>query len=428
MSPLAIKAQNIIKQYPIDHQRVAYHTMRDSLSDTAKKMLHWVNPRSSQPRTTIDTINALDDVSFDVQKGEIIGIIGRNGAGKSTLLKILSRITKPSSGFAITSGSVGAMLEVGTGFHLELTGRENVYVNGAVLGMRRKEIDQKFDEIIAFSGVEQFLDVPVKRYSTGMQFRLAFSVAAFLQPEILLVDEVLAVGDYAFQKMCLGKMGDVSKDGRTVLFVSHNMNAISQLCPRTIVLDHGSLSFDGKTSEAIDHYLQQSTVAEELNFSIQSQIERFSTDRVIRYESITIMQNSKPIANTIVMNGFELEIEIQYEVFQDTVGLRVFIDLVGKNEILLFRSYHDELSEETLLVKKGRYLSRVTIPRDLLAPKDYELRVLAEEYNRRTCLPESGIRIPITVEANGLANRAYMSAPIRGELAPVFHWQTTSMP
>ena len=424
MSPLAIKAQHLVKQYPINRLQLPYQTLRDTFSTITKTAIQRINFRSPQVQTKVELLNALDDISFDIQKGEIVGIIGRNGAGKSTLLKILSRITKPTRGFAITSGRVGAMLEVGTGFHLELTGRENVYVNGAILGMKRREIDKKFDEIIAFSGVEKFLDMPVKRFSSGMQFRLAFSVAAYLQPDILLVDEVLAVGDFAFQKKCLGKMDDVSKEGRTVLFVSHNMNAITQLCPRTLVLDKGKLSYDGKTMDAIDHYLQQSIVAEDLKFSIQSQIARFSTDPVIHYNSISVTQNSKQIANQIVMNGFDLDLEIRYEVFQDTVGLRVFIDLVGQNETLLFRSYHDELSEESLLVKKGRYCSKVTLPKDLLSPRNYELRILAEEHNRRICIPEAGIRIPISVEANGLANRAYLGAPIRGELAPVLRWHT----
>jgi lipopolysaccharide transport system ATP-binding protein len=427
MNSLAIRTHQLVKKYPVDHQQMAYLTIRDSIAHVAKNALHFVRDRSAMQNASRDFIHALDGISFDVQQGEIVGIIGRNGAGKSTLLKVLSRITKPTSGFAVTSGSVGAMLEVGTGFHLELTGRENVYVNGAILGMRKKEIDRKFDEIIAFSGVEKFLDMPVKRFSSGMQFRLAFSVAAYLQPEILLVDEVLAVGDYAFQKMCLGKMDDVSKAGRTVLFVSHNMNAISQLCPRTLVLDQGKISFDGKTTDAIEHYLHQSTIADELNFNIQSQIERFSTDPVIRYRAISIRQKSKPIIHNIVMNGFDLEIEVQYEVFKDTVGLRLFVDLVSQNETILFRSYHDELSKKTALVKQGRYISRMILPRNLLAPKDYEIRILAEEHNHRICLPEAGIRIPISVEANGLSNRAYLNAPIRGELAPVFRWTTTTI-
>ena len=197
---------------------------------------------------------ALKDVSFDVQPGEVIGIIGRNGAGKSTLLKLLTRITEPTSGEAIINGRVGSLLEVGTGFHPELTGRENVYMNGTILGMKMREIDAKFDEIVAFSELEKFIDTPVKRYSSGMYVRLAFSVAAHLEPEILLVDEVLAVGDAAFQKKCLGKMGDVAKEGRTILFVSHNMNAIQTLCNRGVLLDRGGVAFEGEIAPAISRY------------------------------------------------------------------------------------------------------------------------------------------------------------------------------
>lgn len=206
--------------------------------------------------TDAEILWALRDVSFEVEQGEVVGLIGRNGAGKSTLLKILSRITEPTAGRAFLNGRVGSLLEVGTGFHPELTGRENVYLNGAVLGMRRAEIDQKFDEIVAFSGVERFLDTPVKRYSSGMSVRLAFSVAAHLQPEILLVDEVLAVGDAAFQKKCLGKMGDVAAEGRTVLFVSHNMVAVQNLCRRSIWLQEGQIAADGDTADIVKNYLQ----------------------------------------------------------------------------------------------------------------------------------------------------------------------------
>jgi lipopolysaccharide transport system ATP-binding protein len=215
--------------------------------------------RSSGVRADVehDTLWALRDVSFEVKRGEVVGIIGRNGAGKSTLLKMLARITYPTSGRAVVNGRVGSLLEVGTGFHPELTGRENIYLNGTILGMTKAEVDRKFDEIVDFSGVEKFIDTPVKRYSSGMRVRLAFSVAAHLEPEILLIDEVLAVGDAQFQKKCLGKMGEVAKSGRTVIFVSHNMAAVKSLCQRCIVLSSGQTSFEGATDEAIASYAQQ---------------------------------------------------------------------------------------------------------------------------------------------------------------------------
>lgn len=204
----------------------------------------------------VDEIWALNDVTFDVRRGEVLGIIGKNGAGKSTLLKILTRITEPTSGKAVIRGRVGSLLEVGTGFHPELTGRENVYLNGTILGMKKGEIDRKFDEIVDFSGVEQFIDTPVKRYSSGMFVRLGFAVAAHLEPEVLLIDEVLAVGDVGFQKKCLGKMKDVAGEGRTVLFVSHNMASVQNLCPRTCLLEGGRMTFSGETRDAITRYLQ----------------------------------------------------------------------------------------------------------------------------------------------------------------------------
>ena len=208
----------------------------------------------AKPTRRVNTIWALKDVSFEVQQGEVVGIIGRNGAGKSTLLKILSRITDPTEGRVEIHGRVGSLLEVGTGFHPELTGRENIYLNGAILGMKQAEIERKFDEIVAFAEIEKFLDTPVKRYSSGMYVRLAFAVAAHLEPEILLVDEVLAVGDAEFQKKCLGKMGDVAKEGRTVLFVSHNMGAVTTLCKRGILLDTGKISCDEGVSETVKQY------------------------------------------------------------------------------------------------------------------------------------------------------------------------------
>lgn len=263
MSEPIIKIENLSKKYIISHQqesssRYQYKALRDVIVDQAKFFTKTL--LKSSHKTTFNPYReefwALKDVSFEIKQGEAIGIIGRNGAGKSTLLKILSRITEPTEGRIAIKGRVASLLEVGTGFHPELTGRENIYLNGSILGMSRAEIKKKFDEIIAFAEVEKFLDTPVKRYSSGMYVRLAFSVAAHLEPEILIVDEVLAVGDSAFQKKCLGKMGDVAtKEGRTVLFVSHSMQAIAQLTNRCVLLSKGELQFDGKTNKAVQLYL-----------------------------------------------------------------------------------------------------------------------------------------------------------------------------
>ncbi|HEY80660.1 MAG TPA: ABC transporter ATP-binding protein, partial [Caldilineae bacterium] len=240
---LAIRATHLGKQYRIGAAPQRYNTLRDSLGGMLKAPIRRIRqgfmPAADDAQ---NIIWALQDVSFDVEQGQVLGIIGRNGAGKSTLLKILSRVTEPSAGEVQIRGRVGSLLEVGTGFHPELTGRENIYLNGAILGMQRVEIERKFDEIVDFSGVEKFIDTPVKRYSSGMYLRLAFAVAAHLEPEILVVDEVLAVGDAEFQRKCLGKMSDVAQEGRTVLFVSHNMSAILRLTDEAIVLDRGRLA------------------------------------------------------------------------------------------------------------------------------------------------------------------------------------------
>lgn len=260
MSDIAIRVENLSKLYRIG-ERKKHTAFRDVLSDALyipfrliRSAFNKNSSNNNNQKSKDNYIWALKNVSFEVKQGEVVGIIGRNGAGKSTLLKILSRITRPTEGRAEVYGRVGSLLEVGTGFHPELTGRENIYLNGAILGMKKKEIDKKFDEIVAFAEVEKFIDTPVKFYSSGMYVRLAFAVAAHLEPEILLVDEVLAVGDAAFQKKCLGKMGDVAKEGRTVLFVSHNMQAISTLTQRTILLDSGHILCDSDTYTALRRY------------------------------------------------------------------------------------------------------------------------------------------------------------------------------
>jgi lipopolysaccharide transport system ATP-binding protein len=255
MSDIAIRVENLSKQYTIGVARQRYNTLRDQLVDGLTSLFR----RNGRAVPKNNTTWALKDVSCEIGQGEVVSIIGRNGAGKSTLLKILTRITEPTEGRAEIYGRVGSLLEVGTGFHGELTGRENIYLNGAILGMKKAEIDRKFDEIVAFAEVEKFIDTPVKQYSSGMSVRLAFAVAAHLEPEILLVDEVLAVGDAAFQQKCLGRMGDVAKAGRTVLFVSHNMAAVAALTQRSIWLDGGKIMEIGSTQEVIESYLNKIT-------------------------------------------------------------------------------------------------------------------------------------------------------------------------
>jgi lipopolysaccharide transport system ATP-binding protein len=262
MTSIAVRTEGLGKRYRIGAPRLRHRTLREAIMSAAAAPLRNLGRlralTSFEGAAAADTIWALRDFSFEAREGEVVGIIGRNGAGKSTLLKLLSRITEPTAGFADTYGRVGSLLEVGTGFHLELTGRDNIYLNGSILGMDRGYIDRRFDEIVEFAGIGPFLDTPVKRYSSGMYLRLAFAVAAHLELEVLIVDEVLAVGDAEFQQKCLGRMSLVAGEGRTVLFVSHDMNAIRRLCPRALILDRGRLVGDGATGEMVQRYLAYS--------------------------------------------------------------------------------------------------------------------------------------------------------------------------
>jgi homopolymeric O-antigen transport system ATP-binding protein len=291
MNQLAIRVSNLSKQFRIGVTRAKYQTLRETLSEFASRsvrMRRGASSGSSSKRDRKDYFWALKSISFDVAAGEVVGILGRNGAGKSTLLKILSRISDPTDGFAEMYGRTGSLLEVGTGFHPELTGRENIYLNGAILGMTRSEIDKSFDEIVSFSEVEGFIDTPVKHYSTGMHLRLAFAVAAQLQSEILLMDEVLAVGDAAFQRKCLGKMGAVAQQGRTVLFVSHNMAAIRDLCSRAIWIENGIIAADGDVDDVVKKYLNAMAEGEfqfinkDLDFAVERLILKNSSGNAIR--------------------------------------------------------------------------------------------------------------------------------------------------
>jgi len=288
VSNIAIKAEGLSKKYHIGSAQKGYKTIRGSLTQVAGAPFRAVRSalRSSDvSRDNGNEIWAIKDVSFEIKPGEVVGIIGRNGAGKSTLLKVLSRITEPTRGYADIHGRVGSLLEVGTGFHPELTGRENVFLNGAIIGMGRKEIQRKFDEIVDFAEVEKFIDTPVKHYSSGMYLRLAFAVAAHLEPEIILVDEVLAVGDAHFQKKCLGKMGEIAQVGRTVLFVSHNLAAIQSLATRVIVTDQGQIVFDGSGQEGIQKYLTSSQSAMD-GQALLNRTDRVGGDRV-RLEDVS---------------------------------------------------------------------------------------------------------------------------------------------
>lgn len=328
-----ISVENLGKKYTLRHQqRESYRALRDVLTDgvasIGQRLLHPFR-RSSAVQQVHEEFWALKNISFEVKQGDRIGIIGRNGAGKSTLLKILSRITEPTTGKVKIKGRVASLLEVGTGFHPELTGRENIYLNGAILGMSRVEIKKKFDEIVAFAEIEKFLDTPVKRYSSGMYVRLAFAVAAHLEPEILLVDEVLAVGDIQFQKKCLGKMGEVAQGGKTVLFVSHNMVAINKFCNKAILLTNGTLKSSEKVESAIDRYTKESmSTAENTNIAIR--IDRKGS-QWLKFHSVSIYNSQSQEINKAI-SGQNINIRIFYKSERILCNASVMVSFNIRNE------------------------------------------------------------------------------------------------
>lgn len=427
MVAAAIEVFGLGKRYLVGHRQAARQgSLRDALAETAQgfsqRLMHPLRTLSGRPfpgAKGVEEFWALHDVSFSVAKGERVGIIGRNGAGKSTLLKILSRITEPTTGQACIRGRTTSLLEVGTGFHPELTGRENIFLNGAIMGMRRAEIRRKFDEIVAFAEVEKFLDTPVKRYSSGMYVRLAFAVAAHLEPEILIVDEVLAVGDAQFQRKCLGKMEEVSAgQGRTILFVSHNMTAIRNLCDRAIWLQDGSIHETGGAVQVAERYLQQNMHASS-EVQLAACLAALPSDPVLQLEAIAVCQRG--VFNTSLLNGEPVEVEIRYRVLQRTAGLRVYFDLCDEERNILIRSFNDDDADAMPVVDPGIYVSRATIPADLLAPRAYELRVYGTIYNVRS-VPPGGIGIPLFVERSNGINRGYPNDPIRSKMLPRIPW------
>jgi lipopolysaccharide transport system ATP-binding protein len=384
MKPI-LEIQNISKKYRIQHMAGGYLSLRERMVNALKFQ-----------RNQEEDFWALKDVSFEVHAGESIGIIGRNGAGKSTLLKILSKITPPTTGRIVSRGRIASLLEVGTGFHPELTGRENIFFNGSLLGMKRKEIERKFDEIVDFSGVEKFLDTPLKHFSSGMQLRLAFAVAAFLEPEILIIDEVLAVGDAEFQKKCLGKMEDVSKSGRTILFVSHNMRAVESLCQRVILLSNGTLSSDGMHG-VINHYLSDIYRAKDIEIDITISNK---SDEYLSFESVKIVNLDGD--TMLLRNSDDTVIQIEYVVKKTIPSFQLFVDLVDSFDNVIFRTFHYEPENATPpSAKIGHYISCLTIPKDTLIEGHYKIVVKAASMYERMIEPAEGIIFSVGIEERG---------------------------
>lgn len=373
MSSIAIRTNQLGKRYRIGLARQNHDTLRDAVTDFLRAPLNRFRRLSGGEGSQEEMFWALKDVSFEVEHGEIVGIIGRNGAGKSTLLKILSRITEPTEGRAEIFGRVGSLLEVGTGFHPELTGRENIYLNGAILGMRKAEIDRKFDEIVAFAEVEKFLDTPVKRYSSGMFVRLAFAVAAFMNVDILIVDEVLSVGDIQFQKKCLGMMGDLTREGKTVLFVSHNMNAVCNLCTRLIWIDRGSIHMQGETNEIVSKYMT-------VHSSSNGQYSRNLADTPAIDLSIVIQEVSMKAHEGSICSSFDardpITIEIVYDIVETVSNGWISIVIYTVDGVMVLTGGDADRDEYYFMNREpGRYITLCVVPGGVLNEGRYVLSV-----------------------------------------------------
>ena len=415
MNDVAIRVENLSKQYRIGTAPERYRTLRDTLTRAVR------HPLAAIRGSTDDTIWALKDVSFEVRRGQVLGVIGRNGAGKSTLLKVLSRVTEPTEGYAEIHGRVGSLLEVGTGFHPELTGRENIYLNGAILGMKRAEIDRKFDEIVAFSEVEKFIDTPVKRYSSGMYLRLAFAVAAHLEPEILVVDEVLAVGDAEFQRKCLGKMSDVAQEGRTVMFVSHNMSAILRLTEETILLEKGKMVLRAITPKAVDYYMAAGF--SQLGERTWDADEIPSSAAPFRPIALRVCDGNQRVVDT-VRSTEPTRVTIQYKLEAPVTGLRVGIYLLTMQGEFVFTSFDTDDSEyfERYGVRPaGHYISRCTIPADFLNEGRYVLGMNASTFRVKRYFHDEHA-LAFNVEGVGAPGK-HWPEPRLGPVRPRLEWR-----
>jgi lipopolysaccharide transport system ATP-binding protein len=425
MSQISIKVENLSKAYQIGE--IGTGTISHDLERWFAKIrgkedpflkIGEKNDRSKKGESNI--VWSLKDINFEINKGDAVGIIGRNGAGKSTLLKILSKVTAPTTGKILGNGRIASLLEVGTGFHPELTGRENIFLNGAILGMKKKEISQKFDEIVDFSGVERYIDTPVKRYSSGMYVRLAFAVAAHLQSEILIVDEVLAVGDAEFQKKCLGKMGQVSKgEGRTVLFVSHNMAAVTNLCDNSILLNNGKVEYIGEIANSIKIYHNENYPTFFSN-ELKDVFNQIVDDT---FELIDLKISQDDNNNDEFINNKDIIIEYCYKIKKRVIGLRIGFDFIDKKtDITLFRTFHDDFHEKSEYMEVGVYKSNLILKKDFFNNGIYLLSLSIGIHNVRWITFDK-IKTEIKISNIIVLNKSY--SDLRpGVIIPKLVWNT----
>ncbi len=421
MGAAAIRVDGLGKRYRIGGPAKGYRTLRESLMGAGAASLRAVKSlmRRGKPDTAAESFWALKDVSFEVGRGEVIGIIGRNGAGKSTLLKVLSRITDPTEGWADIHGRVGSLLEVGTGFHPELTGRENVFLNGAILGMRRDEVRRKFDDIVAFAEVERFIDTPVKRYSSGMYLRLAFAVAAHLEPEILIVDEVLAVGDAAFQKKCLGKMESVAGEGRTVLFVSHDMTNIAVLCDSVLLLEGGRVRMAGSPTAVIEEYMRQSVAARP---SIAWDMDSAPGDELARIVGVQASGRLADGGDSFALQG-SVSLTVEFVVTAD--GLRLNPVFLVKNALgttVFSTANYGEPQWGSKRYQAGRYRAACRIPAHLLNEGRYSADVLLVQ-EMRTVRAAASAAVGFGIYDDGTTRGDYVGEWV-GIVRPNCEWIT----
>lgn len=412
MSAPIIQVQGLGKRYRIGIREAESPTLRKTLTGALTSPFDYLRTMM-RPPSEAETLWAIRDISFQVEPGQVVGIVGRNGAGKSTLLKILARITDPTEGKAILHGRMGSLLEVGTGFHPDLTGRENVYLNGAILGMRKSEIDGKFDEIVSFAEIQKFIDTPVKRYSSGMYVRLAFAVAAHLEPEILLVDEVLAVGDAAFRAKCLGKMGDIARAGRTILFVSHSTSALATLTDWSLVLKRGQISYIGSTEEALRQYLSEGYQggshwrAPEL------------TDDPMQILEARVMADNRLSDSDFDVQG-ALKISVTYQVRQPMEGSVVAAILHAADGALLFSTEDTDTLDGLLELRRpGIYTGTVCIPGGWLNKGDYYIRVTCGKAGHAPINNIEALRFSLV----DLGNHATRSHRSRAYFLPTLPWE-----
>jgi lipopolysaccharide transport system ATP-binding protein len=421
MEPVVVSVEGVSKRYRIGALHPGYDSLREVLAGAVSARLKRLRERRAADDEAT-TLWALRDVSFEVRRGEILGIVGRNGAGKSTLLKILSRITRPTAGQVEIYGRVGSLLEVGTGFHPDLTGRENVYLNGAVLGMRKVEIDAKFEEIVAFSELERFIETPVKRYSSGMYVRLAFSVAAHLEPEVLIMDEVLAVGDMAFQQKCLDKMNEIRRQGRTIFFVSHNLPAITRLCKRAVLLERGRLVAEGQPQDVVNRYLSTSWGAgAERAWGGDA-----PGDAVARLRRVRVAGEGGETAAAVDVRR-DSRIEVTYDVLEEGHALVPVVELYNEEGTEVF-STHDTGAEWRRRPRpRGRYTSAVRLPGNLLAEGTLIAHVSIMSHFPSTILharAANAVAFQVLDEPGGVSARGDYAGPMPGVVRPLLEWET----